>query len=70
MLQNPIYWTQTMRYSPCPKKYDRREHEMKEFEMRNVGSHIEVYTAGGVFLFSADTVREAMEELEEEARAA
>jgi hypothetical protein len=53
-----------MRYSPCPKKYDRREHEMKEFEMRNVGSHIEV------FLFSADTVREAMEELEEEARAA
>ena len=40
---------------------------MKEFEMRNVGSHIEVYTAGGVFLFSADTVREAMEELEEEA---
>lgn len=42
---------------------------MKEFEMRNVGSHIEVYTAGGVFLFSADTVREAMEELEEEARA-
>lgn len=59
-----------MRYSPCPKKYDRREHEMKGFEMRNVGSHIEVYTAGGVFLFSADTVREAMEELEEEARAA
>lgn len=43
---------------------------MKEFEMRNVGSHIEVYAAGGVFLFSADTVREAMEELEEEARAA
>ena len=39
---------------------------MKEFEMRNIGSHIEVYTAGGVFLFSADTVREAMEELEEE----
>ena len=59
-----------MRYSPCPTKYDRREHEMKEIEMRNVGSHIEVYTAGGVFLFSADTVREAMEELEEEARAA
>ncbi len=59
-----------MRYSLCPKKYDRREHEMKEFEMRNVGSHIEVYTVGGVFLFSADTVREAMEELEEEARAA
>lgn len=43
---------------------------MKEFEMRNVGSHIEVYTVGGVFLFSADTVQEAMEELEEEARVA
>jgi len=37
---------------------------MKEIEMRYVGSHVEVYTCGGVFLFSADTVREAMEELE------
>ena len=43
---------------------------MKEFEMRNVDSNIEVHTVGGVFLFSADTVRKAMEELEEEARAA
>ena len=25
---------------------------MKEFEMRNVGSHIEVYTAGGVFIIA------------------
>ena len=38
---------------------------MKDFEMRYVGSHVEVYTGSGVFLFSADTVREAMEELEE-----
>ena len=30
-----------------------------------VGSHVEVYTGSGVFLFSADTVREAMEELAE-----
>ena len=30
---------------------------MKEFEMRNVGSHIEVYTAGGVFLFSIFVVK-------------
>lgn len=37
---------------------------MKEFEMRCVGSHVEVYSSSGVFLFSADTVREAMEELE------
>lgn len=43
---------------------------MKEFEMRYVGSHVEVYTAGGAFLFSADTMREAMEELDEEACAA
>ena len=38
---------------------------MKDFEMRYVGSHVEVYTGSGVFLFSADTVREAMEELAE-----
>ena len=31
---------------------------MKDFEMRYVGSHVEVYTGSGVFLFSADTVRE------------
>ncbi len=36
---------------------------MKDFELRYVGSHVEVYTGSGVFLFSADTVREAMEEL-------
>ena len=31
---------------------------MKDFELRYVGSHVEVYTGSGVFLFSADTVRE------------
>ena len=36
---------------------------MKDVELRYVGSHVEVYTGSGVFLFSADTVREAMEEL-------
>lgn len=36
---------------------------MKDIELRYVGSHVEVYTGSGVFLFSADTVREAMEEL-------
>ena len=36
---------------------------MKDFELRYVGNHVEVYTGSGVFLFSADTVREAMEEL-------
>ena len=38
---------------------------MMNFEMRYVGSHVEVYSGSGVFLFSADTVREAMEELAE-----
>mgnify|MGYP001327012119 CR=1 FL=1 len=41
---------------------------MSEYEIRSVGGHVEVYTRGGVFLFSADTVREAMEELDEAAR--
>ena len=36
---------------------------MKDFELRYVGSHVEVYTGIGVVLFSADTVREAIEEL-------
>ena len=40
---------------------------MKDFALRYVGSHVEVYTGSGVFLFSADTVREAMEELDEAA---
>ena len=34
-----------------------------EYEIRYVGSHVEVYTLSGAFLFSADTAREAMEEL-------
>ena len=38
---------------------------MKDFELRYVGGHVEVYTRGGTFMFSADTVREAMEELED-----
>ena len=38
---------------------------MKDFEMRYVGSHVEVYSGSGVFLFSADTEREAKEELAE-----
>ena len=45
-------------------KTDTQEgNTMKDFELRYVGSHVEVYTGSGVFLFSADTVREAMEEL-------
>ena len=36
---------------------------MSEYEIRYVGCHVEVYSRGGSFLFSADTLREAMEEL-------
>ena len=36
---------------------------MSEYEIRYVGGHVEVYSRGGSFLFSADTLREAMEEL-------
>ena len=32
-------------------------------QMRYVGGHIQVYDWNGKFLFSADTAREAMEEL-------
>ena len=35
---------------------------MSDYEIRYVGGHVEVYSRGGAFLFSADTVREAMEE--------
>ena len=37
---------------------------MKDVELRYVGGHVEVYTGAGAFLFSADTLREAMEELD------
>jgi ribosomal protein S28E/S33 len=36
------------------------------YEFRNVRGHVEVYDMRGVFLFSADTEREAREELEED----
>ena len=35
---------------------------MADYDIRYVGSHVEVYL-GGEFLFSADTVREAWQEL-------
>ena len=37
---------------------------MSEFEIRYVGGHVEVYSRGGAFLFSADPGRGAMEEIE------
>lgn len=34
------------------------------YQVKSVGGHVEVYTNTGKFLFSADTMHEAMEELE------
>lgn len=35
--------------------------------IRQVAGHVEVYSHSGSFLFSADSVREAMQELRDEA---
>ena len=40
---------------------------MSEYEIRSVGGHVEVYTRGAGFLLLGETVREAMEELDEAA---
>ena len=40
------------------------------FIFKNVRGHIQVYNQNGVFLFSADSEREAREELEEYAESA
>ncbi len=34
-----------------------------DYQLKSVGGHVEVYTRAGSFLFSADTMQEAMEEL-------
>ena len=38
---------------------------MPDVELRYVRGHVEVYSPEGRFLFSADTTREALEELRE-----
>ena len=43
---------------------------MAMYKMRNVKGHIQVYDYMGNFLFSADSEREAREELEEYAESA
>ena len=67
-VESPFYGILIVRYyayrgSPGYKTDTQEGNTMKDFELRYVGSHVEVYTGSGVFLFSADTVREAMEEL-------
>lgn len=69
-LENPDYRTYFPLYCkhrageepPPDKKTGKAGHKM-EYEIRYVGSHVEVYSLSGNFLFSADTAREAMEEL-------
>ena len=63
MLENPIYRTLLLLYS-CQNKKTQEGTGMKDVELRYVGGHVEVYTEAGAFLFSADTLREAMEELD------
>ena len=48
----------------CQNKKTQEGRGMKDIELRYVGGHVEVYTGAGAFLFSADTLREAMEELD------
>lgn len=43
---------------------------MAMYKLRYVGGHVQVYDRNGRFLFSADTEREAREELEEYAESA
>mgnify|MGYP003302701383 CR=1 FL=1 len=48
----------------------KHERVMAMYTMRNVQGHIQVYDYKGVFLFSADSEREAREELEAYAESA
>ncbi len=43
---------------------------MAMYQIRNVRGHVQVYDVNGKFLFSADTEREAREELEDYAESA
>ena len=61
--KSTFYWTFILLYS-CQNKKTQEGRGMKDVELRYVGGHVEVYTGAGAFLFSADTLREAMEELD------
>ena len=61
--EDTFYRTFILLYS-CQNKKTQEGRGMKDVELRYVGGHVEVYTEAGAFLFSADTLREAMEELD------
>ena len=48
----------------------QNERLMAMYKMRYGGGHVQVYDLSGKFLFSADTEREAREELEDYAESA
>lgn len=48
----------------------KTERVMAMFTIKNVHGHIQVYDCSGNFLFSADSEREAREELKEYAKSA
>lgn len=56
-----------IRYTVITKQSERL---MAMYQMRYVGGHVQVYDVSGKFLFSADTEREAREEMEDYAESA
>ena len=49
---------------------NQKERLMAMYQLRNIHGHIQVYDYKGNFLFSADSEREAREELEDYAESA
>ena len=67
LLISPFYCTEPHVYYP---QKPNRERLMTMYSMRYVQGHVQVYDKTGKFLFSADTEREAREELEDYAESA
>ena len=66
-LCSDTYLTFTFSFNVITKQQERL---MTMYQMRYVGGHVQVYDLSGKFLFSADTEREAREEMENYAESA
>ena len=66
-LWSDTYLTFTFSFNVARNQKERR---MAMYQLRNVHGHIQVYDWKGNFLFSADSEREAREELEDYAESA
>ena len=66
-LCSDTYLTFTFSFNVITKQQERL---MTMYQMRYVGGHVQVYDISGKFLFSADTEREAREEMETYAESA